>query len=112
MATSCAGRGGYTRSLTHRHYPDCLHITENTVYFSIKNSEAVRFYEKSFGARLKALFGIHDFNEQFFEELEDMLIEEISAPRLPCKSLLKFEACKSERPTSQKDLQLLMEKNP
>ncbi len=31
--------------------------------------------KKSFGSRLKALFGIKELNEEFFEELEDMLIE-------------------------------------
>ena len=31
--------------------------------------------KKSFGSRLKTLFGIKTLNEEFFEELEDMLIE-------------------------------------
>ncbi|PKL12444.1 MAG: signal recognition particle-docking protein FtsY [Spirochaetae bacterium HGW-Spirochaetae-8] len=67
--------------------------------------------KKSFGARLKALFGIHDFNEQFFEELEDMLIEgDLGAKTAMQVSTEVRKLAKSERPTSQKDLQLLMKK--
>ena len=67
--------------------------------------------KKSFGARLKALFGIHDFDEQFFEDLEDMLIEgDLGAKTAMQVSTEVRKLAKSEKPASQKDLQLLMKK--
>lgn len=67
--------------------------------------------KKSFGARLKALFGIHTFDEQFFEDLEDMLIEgDLGAKTAMQVSAEVRKLAKSEKPTNQKDLQALMKK--
>jgi len=67
--------------------------------------------KKSFGARLKALFGIHTFDEQFFEDLEDMLIEgDLGAKTAMQVSTEVRKLAKSEKPTNQKELQSLMKK--
>lgn len=64
---------------------------------------------KSFGARLKALFGIRTFDEQFFEELEDMLIEgDLGAKTAMDLSDAVRKLARSERSSSQEDLQHLM----
>jgi fused signal recognition particle receptor len=67
--------------------------------------------KKSFGARIKALFGIHTFDEQFFEDLEDMLIEgDLGAKTAMQVSTEVRKLAKREKPTDQKELQLLMKK--
>lgn len=65
--------------------------------------------KKSFGAKLKALFGIKTFDEQFFEDLEDMLIEgDLGAKTAMELSDAVRKLAKSQRTTSQEDLQRLM----
>jgi fused signal recognition particle receptor len=65
--------------------------------------------KKTFGARLKALFGIHSFDEAFFEDLEDMLIEgDLGAKTAMQVSEEVRKLAKSAKPTTQKDLQVLM----
>jgi fused signal recognition particle receptor len=65
--------------------------------------------KKSFGARLKALFGIKTFDESFFEELEDMLIEgDLGAKTAMEVSDAVRKLAKSEKRTEARDLQLLM----
>lgn len=65
--------------------------------------------KKTFGARLKALFGIKTFDEEFFEELEDMLIEgDLGAKTAMEVSDAVRKLAKSEKRTSQEDLQQLM----
>ncbi|MDD3996847.1 MAG: signal recognition particle-docking protein FtsY [Sphaerochaetaceae bacterium] len=65
--------------------------------------------KKSFGARLKALFGIHTFDESFFENLEDALIEgDLGAKTAMAVSDEIRKLAKSAKPTNARDLQLLM----
>lgn len=65
--------------------------------------------KKSFGARLKALFGIQTFNEEFYEELEDMLIEgDLGARMVMEVSDEVRKIARSEKPKTQEDLQLLV----
>ena len=67
--------------------------------------------KKSFGARLKALFGIRTFDEQFFEDLEDMLIEgDLGAKCAMDISDAVRKLAKSEKSTSPQDLQRLMKR--
>ena len=67
--------------------------------------------KKSFGARLKALFGIQSFDESFFEDLEDMLIEgDLGAKMAMNLSDAVRKLAKSEKRTSQEDLQMLMKR--
>ena len=65
--------------------------------------------KKTFGARLKALFGIKTINEEFFEELEDMLIEGDlgSITTMELSDALRAEA-KRQKIVSGSDLQQLM----
>ncbi len=67
--------------------------------------------KKTFGARLKALFGIKTINEEFFEELEDMLIEgDLGASTtMQLSDALRAEA-KKEKIVSGSELQQLMKK--
>ncbi|NCB01826.1 MAG: signal recognition particle-docking protein FtsY [Spirochaetia bacterium] len=63
--------------------------------------------KKSFGSRLKALFGIKELNEEFFEELEDMLIEgDLGAKTAIELSDALREKAKKEKIKSVSDLQL------
>lgn len=65
--------------------------------------------KKSFGARLKALFGIQTFNEEFYEELEDMLIEGDLGARMAMEISDEVrKLAKSEKPKTQEDLQKLV----
>lgn len=65
--------------------------------------------KKTFGARLKALFGIQTLDENFFEELEDMLIEgDLGAKTAMEVSDAVRKLAKSEKSTTQEDLQQLM----
>jgi fused signal recognition particle receptor len=65
--------------------------------------------KKGFGARIKALFGIKTFDEAFFEDLEDMLIEgDLGAKTAMEVSDAVRKLAKSEKKTSQEDLQMLM----
>ncbi len=65
--------------------------------------------KKSFGAKLKALFGIKSFNEEFYEELEDMMIEgDLGAHMAMEVSDEVRKLAKSEKPKTQEDLQLLV----
>ncbi len=67
--------------------------------------------KKSFGARLKALFGIQTFDENFFEELEDMLIEgDLGAKTAMEVSDAVRKLAKAEKSTSQEALQQLMKR--
>jgi fused signal recognition particle receptor len=66
---------------------------------------------KGFGSRLKAFFSGHSFDENFYEELEDLLIEGDLGAKLAmqiCEDVKKLS--KSEKPKTQKDLQLLVKK--
>lgn len=64
---------------------------------------------KSFGTRLKALFGIPTFNEEFFDNLEDMLIEgDLGAKASMVISDEIRKVAKSSKTTGQKELQQLM----
>jgi len=63
----------------------------------------------SFGAKIKALFGIHVFDESFFENLEDTLIEgDLGAKTAMAVSDEIRKIAKSVKPSGQKELQLLM----
>jgi len=65
--------------------------------------------KKSFGARLKALFGIQTIDGSFFEELEDMLIEgDLGAKTAVAVTEEMRKLAKSQKATTQKDLQSLM----
>lgn len=65
--------------------------------------------KKKFGDRLKALFGIKSFNEQFFEDLEDFLIEgDLGAKLAMDISDEMRKLAKSQKPTTQEDLQLMV----
>ncbi len=67
--------------------------------------------KKKFGDRLKALFGIKTFNEQFFEDLEDFLIEGDLGAKLAMEISLEMrKLAKSEKPTTQEDLQLMVKR--
>ncbi|MDD3904079.1 MAG: signal recognition particle-docking protein FtsY [Sphaerochaeta sp.] len=66
---------------------------------------------KGFGSRLKALFGVSRFDEKFFEDLEDFLIEGDLGAKLAqeISDMVRVQA-KSEKPKTQKDLQLMVKK--
>ena len=66
---------------------------------------------KGFGSRLKALFGVSNFDGKFFEDLEDFLIEGDLGAKLAQEitDMVRIQA-KSERPKTQKDLQLMVKK--
>lgn len=67
--------------------------------------------KKKFGDRLKALFGIRTFNEQFFEDLEDFLIEGDLGAKLAMEISDEMRRlAKSEKPTTQEDLQLMVKR--
>ncbi len=67
--------------------------------------------KKKFGDRLKALFGIKTFNEQFFEDLEDFLIEGDLGAKLAMEISDEMRRlAKSEKPTTQEDLQLMVKR--
>ncbi len=67
--------------------------------------------KKTFGAKLKALFGIRTFDEQFFEELEDMLIEgDLGAKTAMEISDAVRKQAKMEKSTSASELQQLMKR--
>jgi fused signal recognition particle receptor len=67
--------------------------------------------KKTFGARLKALFGIRTIDENFFEDLEDMLIEgDLGARTAMEVSDAVRKAAKSEKKTSTEDLQQLVKR--
>ena len=86
-----------------------LHITKKQ---SIVFNEIQRGYTemaKSFGQRLKALFGIKLFDEQFFEDLEDILIEgDLGASLAYDLSTAVRKLAQSERKKTLNDIQLLM----
>jgi len=64
---------------------------------------------KQFGAKLKALFGIKTFDEKYFDDLEDFLIEGDLGPKMTGMiSDEVHEAAKSAKPKSQEDLQRLV----
>ena len=65
---------------------------------------------KGFGAKLKALFGMNTFDEQYFENLEDFLIEgDLGAKLAMDISDEVRKLAKSEKPKTQRDLQLLVQ---
>ena len=65
--------------------------------------------KKSFGSRLKTLFGIKTLNEEFFEELEDMLIEgDLGAKTAIELSDALRDQAKKEKIKQVSDLQLTM----
>lgn len=65
--------------------------------------------KKSFGAKLKALFGIKTFDEAFYEELEDMLIEGDLGGRMAMEVSDEVrKVAKSEKPKTQEELQILV----
>ncbi|HKM06874.1 MAG TPA: signal recognition particle-docking protein FtsY [Sphaerochaeta sp.] len=67
--------------------------------------------KKKFGDRLKALFGIKTFNEQFYEDLEDFLIEGDLGAKLAMEISDEMRnLAKSEKPTTQEDLQLMVKR--
>lgn len=67
--------------------------------------------KKKFGDRLKALFGIKVFNEQFFEDLEDFLIEGDLGAKLAMEISDEMrKLAKSEKPSTQEDLQLMVKR--
>lgn len=64
---------------------------------------------KGFGAKLKALFGLNTFDEQYFENLEDFLIEGDLGAKLAMElSDAVRKLSRSEQPKTQRDLQLLV----
>jgi len=64
---------------------------------------------KGFGAKLKALFGMNSFDEQYFETLEDFLIEgDLGAKLAMDVSDEVRKLAKSAKSKSQRDLQLLV----
>ncbi|AEV28317.1 signal recognition particle-docking protein FtsY [Sphaerochaeta pleomorpha str. Grapes] len=66
---------------------------------------------KGFGARLKAFFSVHSSDENFYEELEDLLIEGDLGAKLAMQisdDIKKLS--KSEKPKTQRELQLLVKK--
>lgn len=65
--------------------------------------------KKKFGDRLKALFGIKTFNEQFYEDLEDFLIEGDLGAKLAMEISDEMrKLAKSEKPATQEDLQRMV----
>ncbi|WP_422480577.1 signal recognition particle-docking protein FtsY [Pleomorphochaeta sp. DL1XJH-081] len=67
--------------------------------------------KKTFGARLKALFGIQTLDENFFEELEDMLIEgDLGAKTAMEVSDAVRKLAKSEKKTSVEEMQQLVKR--
>lgn len=66
---------------------------------------------KNFGAKLKALFGIKTFDEKYFDELEDLLIEGDLGPKMAEEiSDEVHKAAKSEKPKTQEELQRLVKR--
>jgi fused signal recognition particle receptor len=66
---------------------------------------------KGFGSRLKAFFSGHSFDENFYEELEDLLIEGDLGAKLAMQISDDVKRLsKSEKPKTQRDLQLLVKK--
>lgn len=66
---------------------------------------------KGFGAKLKALFGMNTFDERYFENLEDFLIEgDLGAKFATQISDEVRKLAKSEKPKIQKDLQILVKR--
>ena len=64
---------------------------------------------KGFGARLKSLFGIKKFDESYFEELEELLIEGDLGSKLTMQISDEVrELVKKKRDLATKDLQLLV----
>lgn len=64
---------------------------------------------KGFGAKLKALFGMSSFDEQYFETLEDFLIEGDLGAKLAMEvSDAVRKLAKSAKSKTQRDLQLLV----
>lgn len=64
---------------------------------------------KGFGNKLKALFGISTFDEKYFEDLEDFLIEgDLGATLAMEISNEVRKVAKTSKPKTQKDLQLLV----
>lgn len=64
---------------------------------------------KGFGAKLKALFGMSSFDEQYFETLEDFLIEgDLGAKLAMDVSDAVRKLAKSAKSKTQRDLQLLV----
>ncbi len=64
---------------------------------------------KGFGAKLKALFGINTFDESYFEQLEDFLIEgDLGAKLAFTISDEVRKRAKSEKSKTTQDLQLLV----
>lgn len=67
--------------------------------------------KKTFGARLKALFGLQTFDGEFFDELEDMLIEgDLGAKTAMEVSAEVRKRAKAEKAVSQRDLQMLVKR--
>ena len=66
---------------------------------------------KGFGAKLKALFGMNTFDERYFENLEDFLIEGDLGAKLAIQISDEVrKLSKSEKPKTQKDLQILVKR--
>lgn len=66
---------------------------------------------KGFGAKLKALFGMNTFDERYFENLEDFLIEGDLGAKLATQISDEVrKLAKSEKPKTQKDLQILVKR--
>ncbi|MDT4761425.1 signal recognition particle-docking protein FtsY [Sphaerochaeta sp. PS] len=66
---------------------------------------------KGFGSRLKALFGVKSFNEKFYEDLEDFLIEGDLGATLAMEISDELrKVAKSEKPATQQDLQQMMKR--
>nr|WP_321299287.1 signal recognition particle-docking protein FtsY [uncultured Sphaerochaeta sp.] len=64
---------------------------------------------KGFGAKLKALFGMSSFDEEYFETLEDFLIEgDLGAKLAMDVSDAVRKLAKSAKSKTQRDLQLLV----
>lgn len=64
---------------------------------------------KAFGEKLKALFSRKTYDEAYFEELEDLLIEGDLGPKMAMEISDKVrEAAKSAKPRTNEDLQLLV----
>ena len=65
--------------------------------------------KKSFGARLKSLFGIKTLHEEFFEELEDLLVEgDLGAKTAMELSDVLRERARTEKIKEVSDLQFTM----
>jgi fused signal recognition particle receptor len=64
---------------------------------------------KAFGTRLKAFFSTRSFDEAFYEELEDLLVEGDLGAKLAMQVSDEVrKKAKSEKPKTQRDLQLLV----